>query len=244
MIDVESEKRAAAVAAVREISDAMLLGLGTGSTAAYAVNEIARRIAEEGLRIKAVASSLATEALARQAGIPMLSFDSISSLDLAIDGADEIDSELRAIKGHGGALLREKVVGSAATRMIVAVDSTKPVVVLGRTSVPLEVLPFAIAFVRRAVEEIGGKAAQRVQENGSPYLTDQKNFILDVSFGEIPAAEQLAERLVDIPGLLEHGLFLSQIDAAYIARGDQIVIREREIGGLAALQAMKLVMGV
>jgi ribose 5-phosphate isomerase A len=208
----------------------MLLGLGTGSTTAYAVKEIGRRIAQEGLKIKAVASSIATEALARQAGIPILCFDSIASLDLVIDGADEIDAELRAIKGGGGALLREKVVGAAATRMIVAVDSTKPVTVLGRSPVPLEVLPFALAWVRRAVEDMGGLVSHRVHPNGSPYLTDQRNFILDVSFGQIPAAQPLAERLADIPGLLEHGLFISQIDAAYIAHGDQLVVRERPAG--------------
>jgi ribose 5-phosphate isomerase A len=234
MLDVESEKRAAAVAAAREVSDRMLLGLGTGSTTAYAVKEIGRRIAEEGLSIKAVASSIATEELARQVGITVLCFDSISALDLVIDGADEIDAELRAIKGAGGALLREKVVGSAANRMIVAVDSTKPVTVLGRSSVPLEVLPFASGWVKRAVEEMGGVARHRVNADGSPYLTDQRNFILDVSFGQIPAARQLAERLADIPGLLEHGLFISQIDAAYIAHGDQIVIRERQSAGVTA----------
>jgi ribose 5-phosphate isomerase A len=233
MLDVESEKRAAAVAAVREVSDAMLLGLGTGSTTAYAVQEIGRRIAEEGLNIMAVASSIATEGLARQAGIPLLCFDSISSVDLVIDGADEIDAELQAIKGGGGALLREKVLGAAATRMIVAVDSTKPVSALGRSLVPLEVLPFACGWVKRAVKELGGAASQRLSANGSPFLTDQRNFIFDVSFGHIAAAKQLAQGLAEIPGLLEHGLFISQIDAAYIARADQIIVRERKLVELA-----------
>ena len=212
-------KRKAAEAAIAEVTDDMLVGLGTGSTAAFAISGLGRRIREEGLRITACGTSLATEAAARAVGIPFLAFDDIAAVDLCIDGADEIDSLLRAIKGGGGAMLREKIVASAATRMICIVDATKPVATLA-LPLPIEVLPFARAYIMAAIRALGGNPVQR------PTLSDQHNLLIDCDFGPILDPEALARTLDAIPGLLGHGLFLSEIDTLYI--GDEAGVERRE----------------
>ena len=142
MFSLESEKALAAMRAVEEVRDGMLVGLGTGSTAAYAVESLSKRI-RHGLRITAVATSQATETLARRLAVPLIPFQRLSSVDLTIDGADEIDHRFQAIKGGGGALLREKVIAAASTRVIVIVDSSKLVPQLGKFPLPVEVVPFA-----------------------------------------------------------------------------------------------------
>lgn len=218
MPTLDHEKALAAAAAVSEVKSGMLVGLGTGSTAAHAVREIGKRMAV-GLTIRATATSLATEALARSLNIPLVPLNDLSSLDLCIDGADEIDPQLNAIKGGGGALLREKIVASAAKRMIVIADSSKFVQRLGKFKLPLEVLPFAAAWVERAVADLGARVSQRRKPDSSPALTDQGNLLFDADFGEISDPQPLARALDSIPGLVEHGLFLSEVDAAYIARG-------------------------
>jgi ribose 5-phosphate isomerase A len=212
-------KKKAAEAAIAEVTDDMLVGLGTGSTAAFAIAGLGRRIREEGLRITAAGTSLATEAAARAAGIPFLAFDDLATVDLCIDGADEIDPLFRAIKGGGGAMLREKIVASAATRMICIVDATKQVATLARP-LPIEVLPFAHAFVARAIRELGGEPVARAM------LSDQHNLLIDCDFGPIADPQALANALDAIPGLLGHGLFLSEIDTIYI--GDQAGVERRE----------------
>lgn len=226
MPNLDHEKALAAAAAVSEVKSGMLVGLGTGSTAAHAVRAIAQRIAE-GLHMRATATSLATEALARSLNIPLVPFDQLSSVDLCIDGADEIDPHLNAIKGGGGALLREKIIAAAATRMIVIADSSKFVQRLGKFKLPLEVLPFAAAWVEKSVTNLGARVAQRRRPDGTPTLTDQGNLLFDADFGEIAEPAALASRLGTIPGLLEHGLFLTEIDAAYVATGDRVENRER-----------------
>jgi ribose 5-phosphate isomerase A len=214
-----TSKRKAAEAAIAEVTDDMLVGLGTGSTAAFAISCLGRRIREEGLRITACGTSLATEAAAREAGIPFLAFDDIAAVDLCIDGADEIDSLFRAIKGGGGAMLREKIVASAATRMICIVDSSKPVTTLARP-LPIEVLPFARAYIMAAIRALGGDPEQR------PTPSDQHNLLIDCDFGPILDPDGLARTLDAIPGLLGHGLFLSEIDTLYI--GDEAGVERRE----------------
>ena len=144
---IATAKREAAEAAVAEIESGMLVGLGTGTTAAFAISALGRRIRKEGLRVTTVGTSLATEAAARAAGIAMLDFADVAHSDLVIDGADEIDSAFRAIKGGGGAMLREKIVAASATRMICIVDSGKTVETIGTRPLPIEVLPFARDFV-------------------------------------------------------------------------------------------------
>jgi ribose 5-phosphate isomerase A len=219
--DLDREKALAAARAVEEVRDGMLVGLGTGSTSVHAIRAVGRLVAG-GLRVTATATSLATEHLARSLGIPLVPFESLSAVDLTIDGADEVDGRLRAIKGGGGALLREKIVAAASARMVVAVDSSKPVETLGRFKLPLEVLPFAAAWVGSSVAALGATVTRRLRADGMAFLTDQGNCVLDAAFGAIDDPERLAARLDAIPGLLGHGLFLTEIDAVYIGRGDRV----------------------
>jgi ribose 5-phosphate isomerase A len=211
----DADKRLAAIAAVGEVRDGMLIGLGTGSTAAFAIDEIGRRC-RTGLSIRAAATSLATEARARAAGIPLVPFDDVSALDLAIDGADEIDPALHAIKGAGGAMLREKIIAAAAARMIVIADGSKRVVALGAAPVPVEILLFARGFVTAAIGKLGGTPVLRTHD-GVAYRTDQGNPVLDCRFATIADPVALAAALSAIPGVLGHGLFVREIDAVYFA---------------------------
>ena len=226
--DRDAEKAAAAEAAVAEIRDGMLIGLGSGSTAACAVRAVGRRVAQ-GLRVECVATSRATEALARSVGLTIRPFDDIARLDLTIDGADEIDPALRAIKGGGGALLREKVVAAASDRVSIVVDASKLVARLGAFPLPIEVLPFAGAWVMRALTELGGTATRRPGADGSPFRTDQGNFIFDAAFGPIEDAIGLAAHLSQVPGIVEHGLFLDEIDTVFIGRSGGVDVRRRSV---------------
>jgi ribose 5-phosphate isomerase A len=230
MTDLEFEKASAARRAVEEVSDGMLVGLGTGTTAAYAVKELARKVAM-GLRVTATATSKATEALSSSLGIRLTPFDALTRVDLTIDGADDIDPFLRAIKGGGGALLREKVVATASDRMIVVVDSSKPVETLGRSKLPVEVLPFAAAFVAHELEGLGFAVVRRMKSDGKDFLTDQSAFIFDLTCGTIADPIGLAATLDVIPGLIGHGLFLDEIDTVMIGDGDQVRIRTRDFPG-------------
>lgn len=211
-----ADKKAAALAAADEVKDAMLVGLGTGSTASFLIDELGRRFAK-GLKFQAVATSVASETQAMALGIPVLPFSHIARIDLAIDGVDEIDPHLRAIKGAGGAMLREKCVAASAARMVVIADSSKKVAQLGKVMpVPCEILPFAQSFVARTLENLGGRAVLRMKD-GAPYRTDQDNLIFDCHFGPIADAAGLAARLSSIPGMLGHGLFVTEIAALYCA---------------------------
>ena len=224
--DRETEKAAAARTAAAEVMDGMLVGLGSGSTAAYAVREIGRRVAD-GLRIDCVATSTATEALARSLGLTVRPFDDVARVDLTIDGADEIDPSLRAIKGGGGALLREKVVAAASDRVCIIVDASKPVARLGAFPLPVEVLPFAAAWVARALAGLGGVPTRRLGADGSPFHTDQGNVIFDTAFGLIDDAAALAAQLARVPGIVEHGLFLDEIDTLFIGRSSGVAVVRR-----------------
>ncbi|MBN8807292.1 MAG: ribose-5-phosphate isomerase RpiA [Sphingomonas sp.] len=211
----DDDKWIAAEAAVGEIVDGMAVGIGTGTTVAFAIAAIGRRIGEWPA-VRFFATSQATVRAARAVGIAIASFADESRLDLAIDGVDEIDPAFRAIKGGGGALLREKIVASAAQRMVAIADGSKRVAVLGKAPVPVEVLPFARSFVAAEVERLGGEPTLRMGRDIA-YRTNQGNLILDCRFAELPDPERLAVALQAIPGLLGHGLFLDQIDAAYVA---------------------------
>jgi ribose 5-phosphate isomerase A len=212
---IDDDKRLAAEAAVAEIEDGMLVGLGSGSTAAFAIAAIGKRV-REGLAIDAVATSLASEALARRHGIALLDFEDVASVDLVIDGTDQIDPAFRAIKGAGGAMLREKIVASAAKRMVVVADARKRVRQLGGVPVPVEVLPFARSFVAGEVRRLGGEPVLR-RTGADPYLTDQDDIVLDCTFARLDMPDELALALSTIPGVLGHGLFVREVDAAYIA---------------------------
>jgi ribose 5-phosphate isomerase A len=214
-------KRAAARAAVAEVEDRMLVGLGTGTTTDFAIAALGERIAG-GLKVTAVVTSGATERSAAAAGVPVRRFDALAKLDLVLDGADEVDPQLRAIKGKGGALLREKIVATAAERTIVMIDDSKQVPRLGRGFVPVEVLPFAVSFVAHRIARLGAKLCQRTAGLDA-YRTEQGNLLLDCAFGEIEDVPRLAAALSAIPGLLGHGLFLDEIDDVYVGRSDGVI---------------------
>ena len=221
----DDDKRLAAIAAAAEVESGMLVGLGTGSTATHLIAHLGKRV-RDGLQITAVATSLATEAAARAAGITVVPMMRISAIDLAIDGVDEIDEGLRAIKGAGGAMLREKVIATAARRMIAIADGSKRVDRLGQRLLPVEVLPISLAFVAAQIETLGAIPTLRTI-GAKPYFTDQDNFVLDCKFTALPEPAAIATQLAAIPGLLGHGLFLTEINAAYIAEDGVVTRHER-----------------
>jgi ribose 5-phosphate isomerase A len=222
---VNDEKRRAAQAAADEIQSGMVIGLGTGSTVAELIPILAARV-RGGLSVIAVATSDATEAAARLAGIVVVPFEDRSLVDLTIDGVDEIDDTLRAIKGAGGALLREKIVATASRRMIAIADGSKYNAAIGSRMVPVEVLPFARAFVMAALEALGAKPTLRMVA-GQVAHSDQGNLLVDCAFAGLADPAATALQLSTVPGLLGHGLFLTEIDAAYIARGEHVTRYER-----------------
>jgi ribose 5-phosphate isomerase A len=224
----DHDKKIAALAAADEVKAGMLVGLGTGSTAAFLIDELGRRFAQ-GLQFRAVATSLASEEQAKSLGIPVLPFAGVAHIDLAIDGADEIDPRLRAIKGAGGAMLREKCVAASAARMIVIADGSKKVSQLGSAPVPCETLPFAQSFVEGALIELGAQVALRTRD-GAPYLTDQDNLIFDCHFGAIADPAALATALSSIPGMVGHGLFIDEIDGLYLAENGSATFTGRNDG--------------
>ncbi len=220
-------KLQAAQRALDFVEDGMKLGLGTGSTAAAFIELLGARVAS-GLAVICVPTSEDTRAHAGRLGIPLTTLDDHPRLDLTIDGADEIDDELRLIKGGGGALLREKIVASASSRMLVIADRSKQVTTLGRFPLPVEVVRFGMAstimHITAQAEDVGciGEIRLRTLSNGNPYLTDTGNVILDCAFGRIDEPELLADALEVIPGVVEHGLFLGLADAAVVAGPDGI----------------------
>ena len=218
---IDDDKKAAAVAAVQEVQTGMLVGLGTGSTAAFAIRALGERVAE-GLAIRAVVTSDASGKLARDVGIEVLDFAAIDHVDLTIDGADEIDSRCFAIKGAGGAMLREKIVAASSARMVVIADGSKRVERIGAAKLPVEVLPFAIAYVMRVLTDMG--AAPTIRDN---YRTDQGNLVVDCHFRALEDPRATAATLSAIPGILGHGLFLDEVDAAYIATNGIVTRLER-----------------
>jgi ribose 5-phosphate isomerase A len=222
------DKRLAALAAAAEVRDGMLVGLGTGSTAAFLIDALARRVADEELRIETVATSLASERQATSGGLRVRPFAEVATVDLCIDGADEIDSACRAIKGAGGAMTREKIVAAAATRMVVIADGSKQVAQLGAAPVPVELLPFGQAYVARMLGALGGQPVLR-QAGDTAYRTDQDNLIFDTQFGAIADPAALARRLSAIPGVVGHGLFVDEVDALYLARDGIVTVTERPV---------------
>jgi ribose 5-phosphate isomerase A len=210
----EADKRAAAAAALAEIADGMTIGLGSGSTAAELVRLLGARV-RAGLRVRAVPTSSGTRALAEAEGIPLVDFDDAAELDVAIDGADQIDPQRRLIKGGGGALLYEKVVASAARRFVVIADGSKLVPHLD-WPVPVEVVPFARPLIERRIRDLGGEPVWR-QVDGRPYLTDAGHHILDCRL-DLAHPEDVAARLRGLPGVVEHGLFLGMADRVVVAQ--------------------------
>lgn len=221
----DEDKIIAARAAVAEVRDGMLVGLGTGSTAAHAIAAIGERVSQ-GLRITAVATSEASAASARALGIPLLEMEAVAQVDLTIDGADEIDDQCRAIKGAGGAMTREKIVAASSRRMVVIADGSKRVGRIGAAKLPIEVLAFARSFVTARIERLGGSTTIRTGVSG-PVLTDQGNLILDARFGEMADPRGLCAALDGLPGVVGHGLFLGEVAAAYVADRGVVTRLER-----------------
>jgi ribose 5-phosphate isomerase A len=220
-------KLAAAERALEYVEPGMKLGLGTGTTAAKFVEILGPKV-KAGLAVTCVATSRATQAQAEALGIPMTTLDETPFLDLTVDGADQLDDELRLIKGGGGALLREKIVATASGRMIVIADATKRVSVLGSHPLPLEVVQFGVTATRNMVIALAadagceGEIKLRLSPDGKPFVTDSGNYILDCFFGSIADPEDLDEALKLIPGVVENGMFLGIADLAIIAGPDGI----------------------
>ncbi|RXT52466.1 ribose 5-phosphate isomerase A [Bosea sp. Tri-44] len=223
----EDLKKAAALAALELVRPGMRLGLGTGSTAKLFVDGLGAKVAA-GLEVLCVATSEATQAQALGLGIPMSTLDETPELDLTIDGADELDSALRLIKGGGAAHLREKIVAAASKRMIVIADTGKQVETLGRFPLPIEVVPFGLEATRRAVAAAiasagaHGELILRKRPDGSTLLTDGGHYILDAHLGRIELPEVLGLALNEVPGVVEHGLFLGLATAAFLAGADGV----------------------
>jgi ribose 5-phosphate isomerase A len=223
-------KKEAGISAVDLVRPGMVLGLGTGSTAKYALEEIAARLKDGRLKdIMGIPSSLETERVARDLGIPVISFDDRQEIDLTIDGADEVDPDLNLIKGGGGALLREKVLAQSSRRNVMIVDESKLSPMLGtRCPVPVEVIPFAWKPVANFLRSLGAEPVLRMNENGSPYTTDQNNYIIDSKFGPIPNLEDLAVKLGRKAGIAGYGLFIGTASEVIVATSHGIRYQKRK----------------
>ncbi len=223
--DSERLKREAAGRALDLVEPGMRLGLGTGTTARHFVDLLGKKVAG-GLKVRCVATSEATLRQATGLGIAMTTLDEMPELDLTVDGADEIDPDLRLIKGGGGALLREKIVAAASARMAVIADASKLVPRLGAFPLPVEVVPVGLTATRRhieaAVSGLGLAGPIRLRGDTTPFVTDGGHLILDCLLGAIPDPESLGEALSRIPGVVEHGLFIGYARVAFVA-GDEAV---------------------
>jgi ribose 5-phosphate isomerase A len=228
---IEEAKRNAALAAVKHVKDNFVIGLGSGSTAAYAIEEIGNRIRRKEIRVSAVPTSYQAFMLAVKHGIPITTLEEHPILDLAIDGADQIDDELNLIKGMGGALTREKIVASTSTKLVIVADERKKVEFLGENNhpVPIEVIPFATPIVIHRIREMGGKPFLRESNKKvGPVITDNSNVIIDADFGLVHEPTELNRKLKFLAGVVETGLFVKMADLIYL--GERSRIRKLEKG--------------
>jgi len=226
---IEKAKRNAALEAVKHVKDNFVIGLGSGSTAAYAIEEIGNRIKREKIRVSAVPTSYQAFMLAVKHGISITTLEEHSILDLTIDGADQIDNELNLIKGMGGALTREKIVASASKKLVIVADERKKVKFLGENNqpVPIEAIPFATPIVMHKITEMGGKTFLRESNKKvGPVITDNGNIIVDVNFGLVHEPAELNHKLRGIPGVVETGLFVKMADLIYL--GERAGVRKLE----------------
>jgi ribose 5-phosphate isomerase A len=225
-------KKIAAEAAAKLVEDGMVLGLGTGSTAGLFLSALGRRISGEHLRISGIPTSDQTAALARGLKIPLTSFAEHTQIDLTVDGADEIEAgTLYMIKGHGGALLREKIVAAASKRMVVVVDESKLSERLGSlVSVPVEVVQFGWEATQRRLGELGGNPALRLGNDGKPFITDGGHYIIDCSFGPMENPKEIAHHLDHVVGSVEHGMFLKFASEALVGGRDGVKILRKTTG--------------
>ena len=220
-------KRMAGEAAVEHVKDGMVLGLGTGSTVRYTILEIGRRVRELDLEVLAVPTSRDTRNLAVELGIPLTTLDEHPSLDLTIDGADEVDPHLDLIKGLGGALFMEKVVASASSRVIIVIDPGKRVERLGRGKLPVEIMRFGHTTTQRHLEDMGLAPTLRTSPGGLPFVTDNNGFILDCLPGPLDDPAATDRELTSIPGVLENGLFIGLARTVIVGEGSGPLVLER-----------------
>ena len=219
-----SEKQIAAEAATEYIKNGMIVGLGSGSTAEFAIRKIGKMVTE-GLSIRGIPTSDTTRNLAEKEGIPLIDFSETMLIDLTIDGADEIDANLNMIKGGGAALLREKIVANASKEEIIVVSSQKFVKYLGKFPLPVEVIPFGWEVTFNHLERLGGNPDLRL-DLGQPLMTDQGNFIIDCKFSQIIDAKKLEQSINMIPGVVENGLFTGLCSRMILAEGEKIIVKE------------------
>jgi ribose 5-phosphate isomerase A len=222
----EAIKKNVGYKAAEFVENGMRVGLGTGTTAFFFIERLIQRC-KEGLKIQAIASSEASSTQARQGGIPLLDLNRISTLDLTVDGADEIDPEKRMIKGGGGAHVREKIVASMSREMIVIVDESKLVSALGKTKLPVEILPFASCATIHHIKKAGYEGQVRTLHNGAPFVTDNGNFLFDIHFPHTLSHPEVEhERLSHIPGVVDTGFFFRLAGRVIIGFFDgQIVVK-------------------
>jgi ribose 5-phosphate isomerase A len=216
------EKESAARASLKFVKDGQVVGLGTGSTAAFFIKLLAEQV-KNGMRIRGIPTSVKSGDLAASLGIPLTTLDECQEIDVTVDGADEVDPQLRLIKGGGGAMLREKIVASATKQLVIVADASKQVPVLGKFPLPVEVIRFAQAVIKKRIEALGANVSVRTAADGQPFVTDENHHILDCRFGEIRDPDSLARELNAMPGLVEHGLFIGMASVALFARGNEIV---------------------
>jgi ribose 5-phosphate isomerase A len=217
-LSTQEQKQLAAAAAVEFVENKMIVGLGSGSTSELAIRRLAEKV-KSGLKIVGVPTSIATEKLARRLRIPLVSdFGIITKVDLTIDGADEVDPQLNLIKGGGGALTREKIVASRSERVIIIVDEKKLVKWLGKFSVPVEILPFGWRSTVEILRSFGSRVKLREKTRGTPFCTDNGNYIADCDFARIKNPPMLAQQLKSVIGVIEVGLFISRADLLLVGR--------------------------
>lgn len=224
---METLKKLAGIKAAEFVEDGMVVGLGTGSTAYYFVEEIGRRIKEEGLQITAVTTSSVTSKQAEGLGIPLKSIDEVDQVDVTVDGADEVDPQFNGIKGGGGALLMEKVVATPSKDYIWVVDESKLVQKLGAFKLPVEVVQYGAKQVFRRFVEAGYKPSFR-EKNGQRFITDMQNFIIDLDLGVIENPVEFGRELDHIVGVVEHGLFTQMVNRVIVAGQGGVNILETD----------------